>query len=224
MSDIKKFELPVFKFNKSDVVSVEEFEKAKADIENGGKKRLEVGNHDLKVVSLHANSQNATDPSWYSYKITLADSEGREIRHYAMIPTKSARFEKEGSKQPYFLFIQLQKLLNAFGIQLSPNDLSPLAKLIGEDKLVGKTVNVDVGYDGPHVKMLEKGVYTIVDKNDQQLRDEEGETLTYPDFDSAKGDSLNRNIKLAFLSILKFNQPKKAVTTKAAGWDDEIDD
>lgn len=217
MSD---FTMPVFKFNKADVITAEELEKAKTDSAGGGVKRLKPGNHDLKVISATAHKQNANDPTWYSYKVVLANAEGTEMVHYAMVPTVSPRFNKVGGKSPLFLFMKLVEFVNAVGENLPPNDLSIIGKLFGEGKLVGKTLNVDLGYEGEHIRMVERGAYQIVDKKDQPVIFAGNDAaITYPDYESARGDALNNDINLTNLGIVKLHQPKKAAKA-SEGWDE----
>ena len=207
--------MPKFDFSQMDVTD-EEVQKAS---EKSSPKFFFPGNYDLKIKSATIGKQNVNDPTWFSVQLTLGGIDEREIRTFLMVPTKTAKFNKPGLKNPLFLYIKFVAFMAGIGQQISVKTLKTVVpKVLGDlNNLIGKAVNVDIGYDGYYIGRTADKTFTIMEKSGKVLK-ESGE---YADRDGAIADAaeLGINIK-SFPEVLKFNpteaQPEEDSDTP--GW------
>lgn len=202
--------LPKINIKKTEMTDVdfrEELEKATA----GSRKFIQPGNQDLKITKKEVLGPAPKDATWYNVQLTLADSDGAEIRAFVMIPTASLKYKSEkGAMLPAK---NLTEFFAAIGEDFSPSNATALLnKYFYDDKVLGKVVNVDCGYRSNWVKWVSKDTYMIVDKNGHTYKDENGEP--FPVFntrEAAETYAKDVNLKIdSYINVLKFNPSEVA--------------
>lgn len=173
-------------------ISAEEF---KAATEVSGSKQFEPGSYTLKLsnTTYHVNKVTgqitSNDPTWVNVVTTLVGNDGREKKHFILVPTQSIFYKGPSGKETAFLFTKLQEFMAGFGTYL---DFQNYAKLIPEyfgsqaqlDRLNGLEVTVDIGYTKPYARFVEKDKYALsINGKDYAENDE---VKYFPDRDSVK--------------------------------------
>jgi hypothetical protein len=208
---------PKFNFSTLDITE-EEF-KAAEEKKTYTPKFFEPGNYKLKITAAEFNKISETDPTWFSVKITFSDASGRTIRHFLSVPTSKIRFNEGKSKYPTFMFSQFKQFMAALGEEVTVNkeSLRAIPKYFKDcSVLVGKVVDVDIGYKGPYVKYISKDEYQIIERDGPM---KEGDSIaTFPTRDAAEAEAAARDLKITkFVDILKFNASEKAAEDEE-GW------
>ena len=182
---------------------------------NSGSKFFEPGTYSLKIKEMElskdkdGNFMSKQDPTWAKFKFVFEDASGRTMNHWVLAPTKKLTYNEGVSKKPEFMYHLFREFLAGLGIE---NDASKesLKKVMTSYFLkpkafIGKTVDCDIGYKGPHIKYMEKGQYKIVKKDGTPVIDD-----TFETWDKALAASVDLNLKIeGFTSILKFHGKKQ---------------
>jgi hypothetical protein len=207
------------KFNFSNLDITEEEFKAAEEKKNYTPKFFSPGNYKLKIVGAEFNKISEADPTWFSVKITFGDTTGRTLKYYLSVPTSKIKYNEGKSKYPTFLFAQFKQFMAALGEEVTINkeSLKAIPKYFNDcSVLVGKVVDVDVGYKGPYIKYISKDEYQIIER-DGPMKD--GDAIAvFPTRDAAEAEAAARDLKIAkFVDILKFNASEKAAGDEE-GW------
>jgi hypothetical protein len=142
----------------------------KAEKGGGGSKFMEQGVHSVKIVEagFHANKESKqtsckSDASWHNVKVVMENSAGQQYTHYVQIPTSKLTFTintAKGPKESAFMFVKFKQFCAALGESVSADAalvLKVLKKLFADpSKMIGKTLEIDLGYSGPYLQYLGK--------------------------------------------------------------------
>lgn len=223
MSNIPKFELG------STNLTEEQFKDAIEPQSKG--KGFAPGNYKLKITETqyHVNKEtgsvmNGNDPTWLTVSMVLLGAEGRNKKHFLMVPTKSIVFKGRDGKETTFLFQKLTEFMAALGIYLDSKNYAAVISAYfspqGLEKLNGQDISVDVGFTGPYVQYVAQGQFQLVING--QPYGEGGEVKTFADSDAvvAFGASMNKKVQ-KFPEIVKFHAaPERKEDQKAGndGW------
>lgn len=209
--------MPTYNF-KSDITDADlDVEIAKT--KSSGGKSLKPGNHDLTILSAVFHKMSDGDPSWAGYKVELGRDE-KTIRTYLMIPTAGPRYNKPGIKNPMIMYVKLMEFLDAAGLK---TEQEIIGKVLGQlyanpSKLVGKVVNVDIGYKGPYVGYVGENQFKLFERDGTPFKATEVGDTPFPDRDSAVAEAASYGVVAqTFPEITKFHAAKKVV--KAADTD-----
>lgn len=215
------------KFNFSDDLGLTE-----ADLENKTNsdrkppKIFKPGNYQLKIVHAEYTGPANNDPTWYKVRLELGGIDTRTIRETILVPTTKLTYNEEGSKSPQFLFIKFRQFLRALG-EDAPVNKSALNKVVPKyfanlKSLVGKVVDLDIGYSGHHIN-YEGSSYVIVNNKGELFKDDTGEIPTFPNRDAAMAEAASYGFEIqAFPRVLKFN-PKANAEENNNGNDESWD-
>jgi hypothetical protein len=123
------------------------------------------------------------------------------------------------------MYIKFTQFLSAFGTSVTMDNLGETLTTVfanPERTLVGKTLNVEIGYDGNHVEYRGKddaGIkkYVLVFKDGSVLSDASGREITFPDMDSALARAEANQIDIQrFVNVLSY--APSASTTTGGNW------
>ncbi len=198
------------KFNLKADISEEQFKQLEAKASQGGK-FFKPGNYDLKIITaaLHGNSKG--DETWLVYLLELGGIDDRKIKYFLSAPTTSIRYNKPGIKDPLVLTYKLRQFLSSLGEDNSIEVLGSTLKNLFEDPsvLVGRVLNVDIGYTDYYIDRIEDGQFKIFEKSGKEFRPNGQDAMIYPDKDSAIADAANYKVlidpKKSYPQVLKFN-------------------
>lgn len=217
--------VPQFNLNASNI-NFETDEALQAELaKKGGNYFTEPCNVDLVIAAaaLHANKDTGEifckgDKSWFNVKLTLKSADDKSIDHWVQVPTDKLEF---GEKGTLAVFRKLQEFLIGLGEVVTIAKMQSILEknFIDLDKLVGKKVNVDLGYEGPYVaKVPDTEEYAVYVKG-HALKDD-GVEVRLPDRSSAIQYAKSQGIDPGFIHILKFTAKKApAKPSKAASTD-----
>jgi hypothetical protein len=208
--------MPKFNFGTIDVTDAE-VEAAVAPRSNS--KFFEPGNYTVKVTKAELGNANASDPTWYNVKLELGGIDERTIRTNLMIPTSDIRFNKPDTKNPLFLFAKLKEFLVGIGESGDTADVKKvLPKLFSKlDKLVGRELNVDIGYKGYYIGYVGQKQFKIFEKDGREFKDENGQSPVFVDRDSAIAEAATYGLTIAkFPEVLKIT--KKEISEDSDPW------
>ncbi len=216
--------IPKFNLNADSLDITSDADLASA-IEKEGRKGFDPGNVKLKIAKprYHANKTTgeitcAKDPTWFNVAVSLQSADGRSKDYFVQVPTSKVKYGN-GEKSTLFVFKKFVEFMSGIGEAVSLNNLGKLCeKYFGSEDalkaLEGKELDVDLGYDGPHAEKSGDQYKIVLKTGDYQ---EDGETVLFPDFASAKVFANAKGIELSRVEVLKINTAIKAVKTE--GWD-----
>lgn len=200
--------MPKFVFN--DLSTEDEIQAA---IESANKpKFFEPGSYDLRIINAEIKGPSKSDPTWVQVTLELQGADGREIKHYLLVPTNSFRFKSANGKETMFIYTKLREFLASIGEEVSADKArTVIPKLFSNPAvLVGRALSVDIGYDGYHIARLADKTYRILDKAGKEVNE-----LTFPDREAAIAAAAELGIAertggktelKRFTSILKFHE------------------
>jgi hypothetical protein len=199
------------KFNLKADISEAQLQELETKAAQGTPKFFKPGNYDLKIVNAAYHKTSETDPTWIVVLVELGGIDERKIKTFIMVPTKSLRYNKPGIKDPMVLTYKLRQIIKGLGEDNSVESLAEtVAKLFQDPSaLVGRVVNVDIGYQGHYVDRVGDGEFKIFERSGKEFKPDGAESVTYPDRDSAIADAASYNITVkGFAEVLKFNAPE----------------
>lgn len=217
--------VPNFDLSGGSVMSDAEFDK---ELEKDSKRgsRFQAGHYELEIKNAYFDGV-ANDPNWVKVKLELGDDD-KSIKHTIMMPTTlNHMYQKPGGKPTLFVWSKMfSPLFQAIGEQPKPSTLAKIVSKytknlkevdaeVWEDgsltekkvsqlaELVGKTVELELGYDGPYIKKKDETEQFAIYKNDRQM-EIEGELLEGESFEDCIGLAVEHDLKIARLGVLKF--------------------
>lgn len=158
--------IPSFKVSSKPTITQAEFDSNKK--EGGGNFLSEPGTYDMVIKAVSFNeSSNAKDSAWIGAQISLETHDGKGLRYFLEVPTECRNGFLFGVDKAVWPLEKLQKFFRGLGIQFDyDNGMQQVGALFGDtDRMVGKTLKVRLGYNGPHSKYVGKDDYILVDKD-----------------------------------------------------------
>lgn len=220
---MSNIQIPSFNLN-ADALDIKNDKELEEAIAKEGR-RFEPGNVTLKITKprFHINKETqvatcAKDPTWFNVAVTLEAADGRTKDYFIQVPTSKVKY---GEKGTLFVFKKFMEFMGGIGESVTMQNLGKLVpKYFASEEamaknLTGKTLNVDMGYDGPHAEKCDDDTYKLVLKSGDYSED--GEVVKLPDIASMKVFAESKGVKLSFVEILKINSAVKAVKTE--GWE-----
>lgn len=213
---------PVFNLTASNIGFKNDEEFQEELNKTGGKYFDSPGNYDLTISAavFHENKETGSiyckgDETWVNVKVTLTSTDGRSIDHWLQVPTTKVTF---GPKDTLNVYKKFQQFLYGIGESGAIKELNKLLNKYFADpaKLVGKKVNVDLGYEGPHVVNQGDGYVVMVKGKALQ---EDGVDVVLPDRGAAIQYAKSQGIEPGFIRVLKFTASKSAkAKTTSTEW------
>ncbi len=201
---------PVFNFKQLDLTE-EEFQ---AERGNKGKpkKFFDQGNYDLKIITSEYHKPMDKEPTWFGVKLKLGGIDERVVYSYLIVPTSKIKYGN--SKHPTFMYAKFKEFMASIGeeVTIESGVLSAIVPKYFKDcsKLIGKVVNVDLGYEGAYVQYNDQESYSVIDAKGELMKGDNGEIADYADRQSAEADAAKRGYTITpFVSVLKYNSGKK---------------
>lgn len=214
--------LPKFDFSKSSVKSTAELEKEQAETGTLQNKNFLPGTYKCRIVSASFQGP-ASDPNWGKVLLTLEGLGGRTITHQLLIPLGDIKYKTASGKNPLFAYVKFQKFMEALGVNVTVETLGQtMAKYFADPNkaLKNEEVEVDIGYDGNHVKYDGKDEagnkrYVLAYRSGDPMNED-----VYPDFKSAQAAAEAQGLSIErFVEILAFRQGGATKTTgKTSNW------
>ncbi len=158
--------IPSFKVNSKPTITQEEFDSNKK--EGGGNFLSEPGTYDMLIKAVTFNeSVNPKDSAWIGAQVQLETPDGKSLRYFLEVPTECRNGFLFGVDKAVWPLEKLQKFFRGLGIQFDyDNGMQQVGALFGDsDKMVGKTLKVRLGYNGPHAKYVGKDEFVFVEKD-----------------------------------------------------------
>jgi hypothetical protein len=212
-------EAPKFNLNKSNL-GFESQEQLQSQLDKPSGKNFDKGNYDGEITAadFHKNKETGSiycegDETWFNVALTVVGADDRQAKYWLQVPTSTVRFGKKGT---LFVFKKFVEFMASIGVTVTLDNLGKVVPQYFSEPsktLVGKKANFDIGYEGAYVERDEEGCRII--RGGKPVMDD-GEVMTFPDFQSAKAAAEALRIKLTYPSILKWNPAKQTEAKKAA--------
>lgn len=214
--------VPSFKVNSKPAISQQEFDANKKD---GGKFIKDPGTYDMVIKEItFKDTPDEKDSAWVSSTILL-EHNGKTVKYFLSVPTECRNGFLYGADKQVWALEKLQKFYRGLGVALEyDNTMELVAALFGNvDKVIGKSVKVRLGYNGPHVKYVNKGEFVVVDK-DHATTKLDG---VYPTDDAAVAAAALAGLKInknnGFINVQEIFPAKEAVIDLAVEASDTPD-
>jgi len=208
--------------------------------ESKSNSRFESGHYDLTIIGARFDGP-AADPLWTKFMLELGtgvEGDERTIRSYHMIPIEQRiLYQKPGGKETQYCWTKMFKpLMLALGETPQQSTLWDLqvkyfskttvvkyekydydTKGIIEfeapriDLLLGKTVEVDLGFEDANIERVGDSDDFGVFKNAKLVK-KEGKELTGDSYDECVALATEFDIKISRLSVVKFFAGAPAIT------------
>jgi len=127
----------------------------------------EPGTYDMliKEVAFAAQTE-AKDSAWIQTTITL-DHFGKTLKYWLSVPVECRNGYLYGDSKSTLQLDKLRGFFRGLGLIFDfDNGMSQVGAIFGSpDKLIGKSLKVRLGYQGPHIKYVGKDEFKIVDKD-----------------------------------------------------------
>jgi hypothetical protein len=181
----------------------------------------------LKDVNDPNSARCQGDNTWFNLKVELTAVDGRKLNTFIQVPTEKLTY---GEKKTYAVFKKFSEFMAGVGFPVNLDNLDKVAPKVFADpekSLKGKTVTVDLGFEGARVEKCDDG-FKIVQANGKDLLDESGELYVLPDRKSAVSTAESMKIRVGFIQVLKYHPGKPAKTQEpetqqeapeSDGWD-----
>lgn len=216
--------IPRFSFNNATVKTEEEL----TALAPAGDKYFREGLHAVTITSAEYAGA-AADPNWGKVKLTYTGTGGKTMLDTILIPERDVVYVTKAGKKTGFLFDKFRKFGASLGVKIQlatlGDTMATLFSNVGKT-LVGKTLTVQIGYDGNHVAYLGKNSddtkrYGIKMKDGSMIAKENGEVLEFPDVDSARAHGEALQIELEqYMNVLGYIESKTVSGTLSSvkGW------
>ncbi len=215
--------IPSFKTNSKPQLSSQEFDATKKD---GGKFISDPGTYSMTIKAFSFGEVNPYDSAWINATVTLEDAQGRDLRHFLDIPTECRNSYLFGDKKSTHNLENLQRFLRGLGIVFDyDNGMEQIGAIFGNpDQLIGKPLNVRLGYKGPHIKYVSKDEFLVVEKDDVTPKLEG----SFPNKKAAEAAATEAGIKMnknaGFINVLEiFSAKEAAIDLEAPSTSVDID-
>lgn len=182
-------DMPSFDFSSCSFTDGEALAEAEKANSGGGGSVFKPGKYDARIAAALYRGPCKGDPTWGDFQLDLEGAGGKSIRAFIQVPFRDFKF---GSKGTLFPFRKTKALLAALGYSTDFKDVpaSMKACFAKPEKLVGRTVAIDVGYERSFVHYAGKAPsgakrYVIMDQDKNPVRDAQLNVVEFPDFESA---------------------------------------
>jgi hypothetical protein len=195
---------------------------------------FEPGSYEMAITKAGYHLKDPNDPNsarcqgdntWFNLKVELTSTDGRKLNTFIQVPTEKLTY---GEKKTYAVFKKFSEFMAGVGFPVNIDNLDKVAPKVFTDpdkSLKGKTVTVDLGFEGARIEKCDEG-FKIVQANGKDLLDESGELYILPDRKSAVSTAESMKIRVGFIQVLKYHAGKASkapVKEEAAadsdGWD-----
>jgi hypothetical protein len=192
-----------------------DFNKAKAE-----SKVFSPGLHEVKITEVTNHGPSKQDPSWLYLTLKSVDVSGiKKLPLSLMVPTQSLVCAKDdkGINEA-----KLRSFLRALGLSVeTPAEFLRAIKntFEAESKLVGKTLQVQLGYKSWHTGWdREAKKVTLVDRNGESLKDTQGGLIHFDGRDDAEAYARENGMKFnSFVEVERYIAKEKSAS-KAVGF------
>lgn len=222
--------IPSFKVNSKPTITQQEFDSNKK--EGGGNFLSEPGTYDMVIKAVTFNeTTNPKDSAWIGAQVQLETHDGKGLRYFLEVPVECRNGFLFGSDKAVWPLEKLQKFFRGLGIQFDyDNGMQQVGALFGDvNKMVGKTIKVRLGYNGPHAKYVGKDDYILVEK-DHVTRKLEGSFPNKEALNAAAAEAgIKRNLNAKgsssadFINVLEIFASKEALVDLEASAAVDVD-
>lgn len=202
--------IPSFKTNSKPTISQEEFNSNKKEM--GGKFFNDPGTFDMVIKEVtFKETPNAKDSAWIGSTILL-ESEGKQLKYFLDVPTECRNGFLFGAEKAVWPLEKIQKFFRGLGLVFDyDNGMSQVAALFSDNKLVGKSIKVRLGYNSHHAKYVAKDEYVLVEK-DHVTKKLDGVYANKDALNAAAAEAgIKRDKNQDFIQVLEIFAAKEAV-------------
>ena len=208
-------------------ITDEQLTKARESMDNRGPRFFEPGNYDLEIVGVKFSKDNQWCPSWKDFEFEFGEVGGRKIKHWISVPTNNLKIEHPDVKNPLLALVKFERFLNALGENMTL-DAAKLGKLMKRlfgkvEGLIGKPINITVGYTGKHLAYLGK---SEAGANQYQIQLPDGKPVVptiFADRKEAEAKAAQMSMQLqGFAKVTKFHPPEGFTPIFAVKTVDEV--
>lgn len=218
--------IPKFKLTKATIKTEAELQE-KLSQQESKFKYLNPGNHDVTILSATYEGA-ARDPNWGKFKLVLEGMGKRTTTSFLMVPIADVEYRNPDSgKVTTYLYTKFVQFMGALGVTVTIESLEDVlnSNFANPDKtLVGRTLTIDLGFDGNYVKYVGKDeanvpVLNIIMKDGSALADPKGKALVFSDRDAAMAHAEANQIKIQeYASVLEYSIPTGEKSLRASNW------
>lgn len=157
--------MSVIKFNVGSKPTMTEAE-VNASKTDGSKFLNDPGTFEMVIKAVEYKNASEKDTAWLGVNLTL-EVNGKSLKYYLMIPTECRNSFLFGVDKQTFAIDKLRNFFRGLGLVFDfENGMEQVASLFGDvNRLVGKKLNVRLGYEGPHARYNGKDDYSFVEKD-----------------------------------------------------------
>jgi hypothetical protein len=195
-----------------EMVDLEAIQEQAIQEQNKGAFINDPGQYSLQIRSVEQHIPKNPVQGWAMVKVTLADTNGKEIREFLTVPlTPNPEYPTKSGKNKLWAYIKLQAFAGAFGMDLRGKKFFDGVKLYfgnGGERMLGLEGSVEVGYEHKNYAQYQsKDKYAVV-IGDKVHTDEDGEVVAFADKVGVFHYIENELQKpySQFVSILKYNK------------------
>ena len=156
---------------------------------------------DVQIVEVTEKPVKDTskDKTWFTVQLVLGLG-ARKIHHFIEVPTVT--FTHATRKDiPFQMLVRFMKTIGLEVDETNVADLIPLVFGVNFDKLVGKKLSIEVGYDGAYAAKTEAGILLHQVDGKPILCEDGVNPLVFPDWDAAA--SYAEGLKINFSKFPK---------------------
>lgn len=220
-------DIPKFKLTKATIKSEAELQTKLAETSRFVNKYLDPGKHDV-VLTAATYEGPGRDPNWGNFKITMEGGGKRTTSAYLLVPVSDVEYTNpDTGKKTTFLYTKFRQFMGALGVNVTIENLEDVLNdnfSKPEKTLVGRSVTIDLGYDGNFIKYMGKDeiggkVYNIVMADKSTLADSRGKTLVFSDMDAAAAHAEANQIRIQrYSSVLEYSIPANLKKASGSNW------
>lgn len=209
--------MPSFDFSKADYKDDAELTKAVEEKAKSSSTVFRPGRYEVVIEAAKFLKINPNDSNWGDYEVQYKGANGRQIRDYLRVPYKTQVF---GDKKSFGPYNHLKTFCAALGQELqTPTLADQLKKLFSKpEKLVGKSVTVEIGFRKGYIKWTGKAEdgtnrYVLCTRDHSEVRGSDGSALEFSDPKAAELYATDKNIAIdRFPNVLTYAKSAQATT------------
>jgi hypothetical protein len=223
--------IPKFKLTKAVIKTEDELQKKLAESGGFKSKYLDPGKHDVTIQAAVFQGP-ARDPNWGNFKLTLEGLGEKTTTAFLLVPMADVEYTNpDTGKKTTFLYGKFQKFMKALGVVVTIETLEDVLNenfTAAEDgvvkALIGRTMTIQLGFDGNYIKYIGKDeigtkVYNIVMADGSTLADTRGKALVFADFDAASAHAEANQIRVQkYASVLEYTASANAKIKAVSNW------
>jgi hypothetical protein len=218
-------EMPKFTFNNLEFKDDAELEAFEKEQKGGGyvDKYFKPGQHDVTIADVEINGMSEKDDTWVKLCVHLKGTGEKTIRSYLQVPTDRLKY---GAKNSTWPLKTLKNFCAALGQPLPVENIKTVLNNVfaKPEKLVGRPLVIQVGYQKGYVKYVGKGdggakLFNIFDKDNNVVRDLDGTAINFPDQAAAMLYADDNKIPVdKYPSVLGYAPSTAQGENKSAAW------